>query len=545
MQTKDILPITIFISSLFLFISGSAQDNLSALLPYPNKIITSESVHPFKIPKDAFIEIESDSLKFEAQYLQNILKNRLGITPIICQKSNDQKHVIRLIINPSLKNKEHYILNITENNISISGPTRGAILYGIITLNQILIGDITHTKQSTILPIYIDDQPRIAHRILMLDPARHFLAIEGIKKYIDQMAKYKFNMLQLHLTDDQGWRIEIKKYPKLTLIGAAAKRNTSKREYYSQEQLKNLVKYAADRNVEIVPELDIPGHTAAIIAAYPDLGCIKTQMPPIKVGKTVNLMLCASNYKVYQMYKDIFKEVSAIFPSKWMHLGGDESAIKDNWGKCERCQSLKQKLHYKGGAPLMNYFFDKMLNFIREDGKSPILWCELDNIRMPANKFLFPYPKDATLVSWRNGLTPKCIELSQQSGNQLILAPGEYTYFDYPQYKNDLPEFNNWGMPITTLKKVYAFDPGYGLSKNEQLHIIGICGTLWGEAIQDINRAFYMTYPRAMALSEAGWTQLKFRDWHSFKERMYPNLTDMLKEGVSYRVPFEINQQQQ
>lgn len=175
-----------------------------------------------------------------------------------------------------------------------------------------------------------------------------------------------------------------------------------------------------------------------------------------------------------------------------------------------------------------------MLSFVEADGKYPILWCELDNIRMPANDYLFPYPKNVTLVSWRYGLTPTCQKLTQQHGNPLIMAPGEFAYLDYPQFKGDLPEFNNWGMPVTTLETCYQFDPGYGKPAAEQAHILGVMGTLWGEAIKDINRVTYMTYPRGLALAEAGWTQMEHRNWDSFKERLYPNLNNLMKKAFQY-----------
>ena len=199
-----------------------------------------------------------------------------------------------------------------------------------------------------------------------------------------------------------------------------------------------------------------------------------------------------------------------------------------------------KQLGYTKESQLMNYFFDKILASVRKYGKEPMLWCELDNVRMPANEYLFDYPKDATLITWRAGLTPKCIELTAKHGNPLIMAPGEYTYLDYPQLKGDLPEFKNWGMPVTTLETSYRFDPGYGLPTAQQAHILGITGTLWGEAMQDINRVTYMTYPRGLALAEAGWTQMEHRSWDSFKERMYPNLMNLMKHGVFVRVPFEI-----
>ncbi|MBQ5617269.1 MAG: family 20 glycosylhydrolase, partial [Bacteroidaceae bacterium] len=189
---------------------------------------------------------------------------------------------------------------------------------------------------------------------------------------------------------------------------------------------------------------------------------------------------------------------------------------------------------------LMIPFFNRMLDIVRKNGKEAILWCELDNIWPPANDYLFPYPQDVTLVTWRNALTPKCIELTEKYGHNLIMAPGEHAYLDYPQFHGDLPEFNNWGMPVTTLEQSYRLDPGYGLPQAGQAHIQGVMATLWAEAIRDINRLTYMTFPRGMAIAEAGWSNMENRSWDSFKKRIYPNIMDMMKSGVSVRVPFEI-----
>ncbi|WP_293716578.1 beta-N-acetylhexosaminidase [uncultured Parabacteroides sp.] len=532
--------------SLFLLTAACSfgQSNTSALLPLPNHIeqitgkknftITSQTTVKTNLPKQAFCLFE----------LQRILRDRVGQSAIMGGFTASGNSLIELSTDPGIQGKEHYVLDISENKISIKGATQDALFYGLKTLDQILLGDVCNTANKQITPIRIDDEPRFGYRALMLDPARHFLPVEDVKFYIDQMAKYKYNVLQLHLTDDQGWRVEIKKHPGLTETGAFRNPQTGPNGpdngYYTQQQLKDLIQYAADRNVEIIPELDIPGHTVAVLATYPELGCTHTDTIQKIMGKTVDLMLCANNDKVYTVYDDIIKEIAELFPSSKIHLGGDEAVIEKNWTKCDRCQSLMKQLGYTKESQLMNYFFDKILASVRKYGKEPILWCELDNIRMPANEYLFDYPKDATLITWRAGLTPKCIELTAKHGNSLIMAPGEYTYLDYPQLKGDLPEFNNWGMPVTTLETCYQFDPGYGLPAAQHAHIQGICGTLWGEAIKDINRVTYMTFPRGLALAEAGWTQMEYRDWDSFKERMYPNLMNLMKQGVSIRIPFEI-----
>lgn len=522
----------------FIALVAAAQSNTSALLPMPNHIEQGKGF--FRLSDKTQIKSGLNDDGFGVSLLQGVLKSRMQTSVA----ESGEKGQIELAVNPSLQGREHYILTVTKNKITLEGASDAAVYYAIQTLDQILMGDVCHTANKQIAAVKIDDAPRFGYRALMLDPARHFLPVEDVKFYIDQMFRYKYNVLQLHLTDDQGWRMEIRQYPQLTEKGAFRNpkggKNGPDNGYYTQAELKDLIAYAAQRNIEIVPELDIPGHTVAALAAFRELGCTHTDTMQIVVGTTDNLMLCANTKKVYEVYDGILREVAEVFPSKHIHLGGDEAAIERNWTKCDRCQALMKDLGYTKPAQLMNYFFGKILNSVRKYGKEPMLWCELDNIRMPANEYLFDYPQDATLITWRNGLTPKCLELTARHGNRLIMAPGEYAYFDYPQWKGDLPEFNNWGMPTTPLEKVYQFDPGYGLPASGQSHILGVMGTLWGEAIKDIARATYMTYPRGLALSEAGWTQMEHRDWNSFRARLYPNLSDLMKKGVSVRVPFEI-----
>lgn len=521
-----------------------ANDNLSALIPMPRKVeVTNKKV--FTPNNRTTIAVADSSLLFEATQLQKILSESIGITPAIQVNADAKaKNAFVLALNDQVKNNEGYQLSITPSGVQINGASDQGIYYGVMTLRQILLGDVVNTRQGSLATIEVDDAPRFPLRALMLDPARHFLPVEDVKRYIDNMSQYKYNALQLHLTDDQGWRIEIKKHPKLTEIGAFRNAKTGKNGpdngYYTQEQLKDIINYAAERHVEIIPELDIPGHTVAVLSAYPELGCSHTDTMPKVMGTTVNLMLCANNQKVYDVYNDIITEVAALFPSKRIHLGGDEAVIERNWTKCTHCCQMMDSLGYTKASQLMNDFFGKMLASVRNNGKEVVLWCELDSPWMPAKEYLFNYPQDVTLVTWRMGLTPLCTELTRKHGNRLIMAPGEYAYLDYPQLKGDLPEFNNWGMPVTTLKKAYEFDPGYGLPAEDQAHIEGIMGTLWGEAMKDIHRVNYMTYPRALALAEAGWSEMENRGWESFCERLYPNLSDLMRRGVFVRVPFEI-----
>ena len=520
----------------------TAQDNTAALIPIPNSITTYDNGKTFNINESTAIKSNVDDNGFLTGELTDIINKRTGISLTI--DNSRKKNIFELLIDTTLQGREHYTLDVNRQGVFIKGATRDALFLALQTLDQILLGDICNTTNDRIEYIAIDDNPRYAMRAIMLDPARHFIPVNDVKFFIDQMARFKFNTLQLHLTDDQGWRIEIKSHPELTEKGAFRRQgggnNGPDNGFYTQEELREIIEYAAQRNIEVIPELDIPGHSVAILTAHPELGCAFRQNDEKRLGETTNMMLCAANDEVYTIYEDIIKEVAALFPSKKIHLGGDEAAVAQNWEKCPDCNAMMQRLGYNDPSQLMIPFFGKILDIVRNNGKEAILWCELDNIWPPANEYLFPYPADITLVTWRNALTPKCIELTRKHGHTLIMAPGEHAYLDYPQYPGDLPEFNNWGMPVTTLEQSYRLDPGYGMPQTEQQHINGVMATMWGEAIRDINRVTYMAFPRAMAIAEAGWSNMQQRDWESFKERLYPNITDMMKSGVSVRIPFEI-----
>lgn len=519
--------------------TATAQGPTAALIPVPNHIEQGKAGHAFNLKRRNTLTSNLPADAFAVKELQRIVKERTGVE-IVCTG----KGCINMSIDTTLGCTERYTIKVTSKEIRITGATETALLHATRTLDQMLLGDITNSTDGRIACIFIDDKPRYPHRAIMIDPARHFLPVKDVKFFIDLIAKYKYNTLQLHLTDDQGWRVEIKSHPELTAKGAFRNSkggsNGPDNGYYTQEELKEIVRYATERGIEVIPELDIPGHSVAILAAYPHLGCAFRHSEAKDLNSTTNMMLCACSDEAYSIYNDIFRELADIFPSKHIHLGGDEAAIKENWAKCEDCLALMRANGYSSPAQLMNIFFGRMLDLVRKNGKKPTLWCELDNIYPPANDYLFPYPADVTLVTWRYGLTPKCIELTRKHGHNLIMAPGEHAYLDYPQYRGDLPEHNNWGMPVTTLEQTYSLDPSYGLPQEETAHITGIMGTLWGEAIRDINRVNYMAFPRALALAEAGWSNMSQRSWEGFKARLTPNITDLFRCGAAVRVPFEV-----
>lgn len=516
----------------FIVLLPCALSAQPGVIPAPLQVIPGKEKAVFTFSPSTRIVVTERELAGEAEELQRIVENRIGLKLAAAEGNGKEKQAIVLSLSDKIEGKEGYILEVDGKNISISGATATGVYYGIKTLDQLLLGDGGNAQRQQLSAVRIIDRPRFEYRALMLDPARNFIPVKDIKRYIDQMSKYKFNVLHLHLTDDQGWRIEIKKYPLLTEIGSKRKETDGdgrpQEGFYTQDQMKELIDYAAKHHIEVIPEIDVPGHSVAAIAAYPWLTCLN---PGIGVRTTAGVsedLLCAGNEKVYEFYTDVLNELCALFPSSRFHLGGDEAPL-NNWKKCEKCQAMMKAKGFQREQQLMSYFFGRMNEVLVKNNKTPLFWYELD---VP------DYPANTVTYAWRWGLTPKVIERSRELGCKVICAPGEYGYFDYPQLAGDMPEVN-WGMPVTPLRKVYEFDPGYGLSPEKQAHIIGVEATLWGECIKNIDRAFYMTFPRALAMAEAGWSVMENRDWESFRQRMYPNLFDLMREGVNFRVPYE------
>lgn len=513
----------LIIALLSTFFLTSHSTELS-LVPIPNKLTQNEGT--FKLNQSISIYIQNDSIKSEALYLQSFL-DKSGLNSTLVLSDRFHKNGINLGCDNSIKSAEQYKLSVSKLGISIKSGTKVGIFRAITTLCQLI------TTDHTTLPcVEIEDSPRFEYRALMLDPARRFIEVEDVKRYLDQMAKFKFNYLHFHLTDDQGWRVEIKKYPLLTQIGSVRSETdgdkTPHKGFYTQDQIKDLVSYAKRLHIDIIPEIDVPGHSVSAIAAYPFLTCKDTSIT-VRTTAGVSLdLLCAGNEQVYEFYSDVYNELCDLFPSKYFHVGGDEAPL-DHWVNCKKCQSLKAKNGYTSNRELMSYFFGRINDVLQSRGKTPLFWYELD---VPN------YPENSIMYAWRYGLTPEVIERARLLGRKVICAPGEHAYFDYPHSRNDHPVIN-WGMPLLPLRQVYQFDPGYGLEASKQSHIMGVEATLWGECITDIDRAFYMTYPRALALSEAGWSNMENRDWSSFLSRIKPILSDLVSDGIYVRIPYE------
>ena len=455
---------------------------------------------------------------------------------------------IKLKIDNSIENDEGYTVIVAYDGIVISGKTAKGVFYGIQTLRQLMPASIesenNQIAELTIPAVTIKDNPRYVYRGMHLDVARHFFPVSFIKKYIDLIAMHKMNTFHWHLTEDQGWRIEIKKYPKLTEIGS--KRHgtiidhhpgTGNDEkayggFYTQEEVKDIVKYATERHVTVIPEIELPGHSGAAIAAYPYLSCfpeeptIVTKDMGSKKGKDVQAagtpkivqetwgvfddVYCAGNEEAFAFLQDVLDEVIPLFPAKYIHIGGDECP-KANWERCPKCQNRIKEEGLHDEHELQSYFIQRMEKYLNSKGKSIIGWDEILEGGLAPN---------ATVMSWRG--TKGGIEAAKQHHN-VIMTPGHSCYFDHYQVKDKEAKAKE---PLaiggnTTVSDVYAYEPTpEELTEEERKYILGAQGNVWTEYMKTSDYVEYMILPRMTALSEVVWSPKASRDWEDFNTRL-------------------------
>lgn len=435
-----------------------------------------------------------------------------------------------------------YRLTITPQQIIIAGKGAG-LFYGIQTVLQLI--PVNREASIKIPCAQIEDYPRFGYRGLMLDVCRHFFSVEFIKKTIDLMAYYKLNNFHWHLTDDQGWRIEIKKYPRLTEIGSQRAQtvignyhdrtpqqfdNTPYGGYYTQDQIRDVVKYAADRYINVIPEIEMPGHCMAALAAYPELSCDPNKT--YKVYETwgvVHDVYCPSD-KTFDFLQDVLTEVMDLFPSKYIHIGGDE-VPKDAWKNSAFCQHLIKKLKLKNEEELQSYFIQRVEKFVNSKGRSIIGWDEILEGGLSPN---------ATVMSWRGEAGG--IAAAQQNHN-VIMTPGSGgLYLDHSQGKTGEPVGIGGYSP---LDKTYSYNPTpAALTPDQQKFIIGVQANLWTEYIPTDKKVEYMLYPRLLALSEVAWSPLANKSFKDFSEVRLPSQLAFLdKSNYDYRVPPAIGSQ--
>ena len=439
-------------------------------------------------------------------------------------------------INNAIANEEGYELKIEEENIFIeSKNTRGAF-YAVQSLLQLL--PLPSDLNSYKIPcLQIKDQPEFTYRGMHLDVGRHFFSVDFIKKYIDLMARLKMNTFHWHLTEDQGWRIEIKKYPKLQEISAYRKEtllghyNDQPHQFdgkpyggfYTQEQIKEVVAYAKTRQVTIIPEIEMPGHSQAAIAAYPELGCTGEQVEVATKWGVFDEVYCPKE-STFKFLEDVIDEVVALFPGKYIHIGGDE-APKTNWKNCAHCQKLIKKEGLKDEHGLQSYFIARMEKYINTKGKQIIGWDEILEGGLAPN---------ATVMSWRG--TSGAVQAAKE-GHDVILTPGSHCYFNHYQSENENEPLAIGG--FLPLEKVYHFNPiPEGLTDKEAIYVLGAQGNVWTEYMQTEKQVEYMAYPRAVALSEVLWSSPEHKNYSDFINRLeqYQKRLDLLEVNYANHI---------
>jgi hexosaminidase len=512
------------------------------IIPLPQELIKNQD--NFSIDTETIICYDK-GLRDQAELLADFLSPATGWDFELDELGANHTNCIQIMLDDGIAS-EGYELNVNKSKVIIKGKTGSGIFYGIQTLLQLLPEEIHNKRRQKdiawiIQGVDIKDQPEYVWRGMMLDVSRYFFDKDYVKKYIDMMAMYKMNTLHLHLIDDAGWRLEIKKYPRLTSVGAWRGEGEERAGgYYTQEDIKELVSYAALRNIDIIPEIEVPAHTLAAIAAYPYLSCNEL---PVKVQDQHSIsreLYCVGKESTFEFLEEVLEEAFQLFPSKFIHIGGDEARY-DRWKSCAHCQKRKEELGVDTEAELQVYFNRRMQNIAKKNGKTIVGWDEIIEDGLE---------EKAVGMVWHN---KKKALIATELGHDIVLALTDHLYFDFPE--SNIPgevKAATW-MPPIPLKKVYHFDPIIdGLDEMYRPQILGAQGEMWsdqfihGTILQDIapineNRSEayfdYLTFPRMSALAEVIWTRKSLQSWESFESRMKTHYNRYDEAGYGYRVP--------
>ena len=498
------------------------------VVPLPNEITPMEG-KAFTLDNQVKIlypEGDAD-MQRNAGFLAGYVLESTGKT-LAVEAGATGSHAIVLRLGLQTENPEAYLLEVNEDQVTITGSSAAGVFYGIQTLRKSL--PVAKDAQVVLPPVRVNDAPRFAYRGMMLDVCRHFFSLDSVKRYIDILALHNINRFHWHLTDDQGWRIEIKKYPQLTQIGSQRKetvigRNSGKYDgipyggYYTQEEAREIVAYAKDRYITVIPEFEMPGHMQGVLAAFPELGCTGGPYDVWTQWGVSEDVICAGNDKSLELIKDVLAELIEIFPSEYIHVGGDECP-KTRWEKCPKCQAkirqlgLKDDKEHTAEQRLQSYIITEAEKFLNAHGRKIIGWDEILEGGVAPN---------ATVMAWRGaGEGVKAAKMR----HDVIMVPTTYFYFDYYQ-TNILDEEPLAIGGYVPIEKVYSFEPYQKeLTAEENKHIIGLQANLWTEYITSFRHVEYMVLPRMAALSEIQWTQPQFKDYGDFLERM-PKMFDI------------------
>jgi hexosaminidase len=535
-----ILLVLFFISGMSL--SSYAKSNPVNIIPAPLsvKILSGEFIITSKTSVSVFPS--SSEVLAVAAFFTNRLDTVAGFTikpKAVSGLKNIPKNTILFnVINDASLGEEGYQLTVEKDRVVIAAYTAKGLFYGVQSMLQLLPPQIMNPSKAEgvafkMQAVKIFDKPRFSYRGMHLDVGRHFMPVDFVKQYIDLLAMFKLNTFHWHLTEDQGWRIEIKKYPKLTQLGSMRAEtvvghmgNNPKFDgiphggYYTQDQIRDVVDYAAKRYITIIPEIEMPGHALAALTAYPQLSCTGG---PFKVATTFGVfddIFCAGNDSTYIFLQDVLDEVMALFPSKYIHIGGDE-APKTRWHECPKCQALMKAQGLKDEHELQSYFIKRIEKYVVSKGRKIIGWDEI------LEGGLAP---EATVMSWR-GIDGGIAAAKQK--HDVIMAASSNLYFDHYQADPETEPLAIGG--FLPLKMVYAFEPiPTELNADEAKHIIGAQAQIWTEYLKNPSSVEYMLLPRLFALAEIDWTAKDRKDWYDFRERLDNNIQRMAIMGLNY-----------
>ncbi len=524
---RFLLICSVLLSGLFF-----AQNRLN-LIPYPQKVELLKG--EFTIPGK--FKLDQNLSRLETEYFKKQIRDvfTFGIG------KKETAHLVNVPFSAPSKrnpeNEEKYAIEISPRQIVISSNTKQGYFLALQTLIQLF----RQYKDSGKIPaMKIEDEPKFAWRGMHLDVSRHFFTVEEVKQYIDYLAMYKLNTFHWHLTDDQGWRIEIKKYPKLTQIGSKRKEsmigayvdNTFDGKpygpyFYTQDQIRDVVKYAQDRHITVVPEIEMPGHALAALSAYPELACIKGPFEPATKWGVFDDVFCPKE-ETFTFLENVLNEVMQLFPSQYIHIGGDECP-KTRWKECAHCQELIKKYNLKDEHGLQSYFIQRIEKYVNSKGRKIIGWDEILEGGLAPN---------AAVMSWtgiKGGVE------AAKSGHFAVMTPGAYCYFDH--YQGDPATEPNAFGGFTPLDKVYSYQPvPEELNVTQSKYILGVQANLWTEYILDFKQVQYMIFPRMLALSEVAWGTSDAKNYKEFERRVINEFETLDKMSVHYaRSIYNIN----
>lgn len=516
-----------------------------SIIPQPAELTVPPTGGTFQINRQTKIILSSGTLQNSAAFLNEYLKEFYGFQLSTAAKTVGTG-ITLMLVKGANGPAGGYALDVKKTGITIRGNDETGVFYGLQSLLQLLP---VEKKTNLAVPlVQIKDTPRFAYRGMHLDVGRHFFPVSFLKKYIDYLALHKMNFFHWHLTEDQGWRIEIKKYPRLTSIGGyrdgtiigryPGKGNDNLRYggYYTQEEVKAVVAHAARRYITVVPEIEMPGHSSAAIAAYPELSCFpekETKIPTHpslgsqqKTGKKVQEtwgvfedIFCAGKDSTFFFLQDVLDEVITLFPSKYIHVGGDE-APKDHWKQCSRCQARIKAEGLKDEHELQSYFIQRMEKYLNGKGRTLIGWDEILEGGLAPN---------AVVMSWRG--EKGGIEAAKEN-HAVIMTPGSHMYFDHSQTKKE--DSLVWG-GYTTVQKVYSYEPVPAeLPVEKEKYVLGAQANVWTEYIKYPSKVEYQVFPRMSALSEVLWTPKKIRSWENFAPRLQQQFRRFERWGAHY-----------